>query len=93
MYWLHAITPTHVGTGTGAGFIDLPIMREKTTGWPLIPGSAIKGVRRDHFEQQEIENKDAPIRLAFARLTTVTQIRGPTPARSFLRTLACCACP
>lgn len=54
MYWLHAITPTHVGTGTGAGFIDLPIMREKTTGWPLIPGSAIKGVRRDHFVQQAV---------------------------------------
>ncbi len=67
IYWLHAITPTHVGTGTGAGFVDLPIMREKTTGWPLIPGSAIKGVRRDHFERQETSDRDSLIGLAFGQ--------------------------
>jgi CRISPR-associated protein Cmr4 len=44
VYWLHALTPLHVGTGTGLGFIDLPVMREKATGWPLVPGSAVKGV-------------------------------------------------
>lgn len=49
MYWIHAITPLHVGSGRGVGFIDLPIMREKVTGWPLVPGSAVKGVMRDHF--------------------------------------------
>jgi len=49
MYWLQAKTPLHVGIGRGVGFIDLPIMREKVTGWPLVPGSAVKGVMRDHF--------------------------------------------
>lgn len=49
VYWLHAITPLHVGTGRGVGFIDLPISREKTTGWPIVPGSSIKGVWRRHF--------------------------------------------
>jgi len=53
MYWLQAITPLHVGAGKGVGFIDLPIMREKVTNWPLVPGSAVKGVMRDHFEQRE----------------------------------------
>ncbi len=68
MYWLHAITPAHVGTGAGAGFIDLPIMREKTTDWPLIPGSAIKGVRRDQFEQHApIKDKNEILRLAFGQ--------------------------
>ena len=52
MYWLQAITPLHVGSGKGVGFIDMPIMREKVTNWPLVPGSAVKGVTRDHFEQK-----------------------------------------
>jgi len=48
MYWLHALTPLHVGSGRGMGFIDLPIVREKVTKWPLVPGSAVKGVVADH---------------------------------------------
>lgn len=43
-YWLHALSPIHVGTGTGVGFVDLPIVRESITNWPYVPGSAIKGV-------------------------------------------------
>ena len=49
-YWLHALTPVHAGVGLGSGFIDLPIMREKITNWPLIPGSSVKGVLRDKHE-------------------------------------------
>ncbi len=50
MYWLHVLTPLHVGVGQGVGFIDLPIMREKVTGWPLTPGSAVKGVMADRVD-------------------------------------------
>ncbi len=49
-YWLHALTPVHAGVGLGSGFIDLPIMREKITNWPLIPGASVKGVLRDRHE-------------------------------------------
>ena len=49
MYWIQAISPLHVGSGKGVGFIDMPIMREKVTNWPVVPGSAVKGVMRDHF--------------------------------------------
>lgn len=49
MYWLYALSPVHVGSGQGLGFIDLPIAREKVTNWPFVPGSAMKGVLRDHF--------------------------------------------
>ena len=49
IYWLHAITPLHVGAGRGLGYIDMPIVREKVTAWPYIPGSSIKGVIADHF--------------------------------------------
>lgn len=49
LYWLHVLTPLHVGSGRGVGFVGLPIMREKVTNWPLVPGSAVKGVLADHF--------------------------------------------
>lgn len=58
MFWIHALTPLHVGTGQGLGFIDLPIMREKTTNWPLVPGSAIKGVIADRFQATEDARKE-----------------------------------
>ena len=56
MYWVHAITPLHVGSGRGVGFIDLPIIREKVTGWPLVPGSSVKGVMREHFVRKDKDN-------------------------------------
>ncbi len=48
-YWIHAITPIHLGAGRGLGYIDMPITREKVTTWPYIPGSSIKGVIADYF--------------------------------------------
>jgi len=45
--FIHGLTPIHTGTGQSVDVIDLPIAREKTTGWPMIPGSSIKGVLRD----------------------------------------------
>lgn len=49
LYWIYTMTPLHVGAGKGVGFIDLPIMREKVTNWPVVPGSSVKGVLRDYF--------------------------------------------
>ena len=40
-------TPLHVGAGSSVGAIDQPIQRERHTGFPIIPGSSIKGVLRD----------------------------------------------
>lgn len=54
MYFIHALTPLHVGTGRGVGFIDLPIMREKITGWPIVPGSTVKGVWRDYASSENV---------------------------------------
>ncbi len=69
MYWVHAISPVHIGSGEGAGLIDLPILREKTTNWPYLPGSSIKGVLSDHFaaskkEQREGDSPEASLRRA-----------------------------
>ncbi|MBD3186559.1 type III-B CRISPR module RAMP protein Cmr4 [Candidatus Bathyarchaeota archaeon] len=50
MYWIHALSPLHVGTGRGMGFIDLPIAREMHTGWPFIPATSLKGAMRAKLE-------------------------------------------
>ena len=66
MYWLHALSPVHVGSGFGLGFIDLPVMREKATNWPVVPGSAVKGVLADHHKaSKENREGDAQLRAAF----------------------------
>lgn len=40
-------TPLHVGAGASVGAIDQPIIRERHTGFPIVPGSSLKGVLRD----------------------------------------------
>jgi len=68
LYWIHVISPLHVGSGRGAGYVDLPIMREKVTGWPLVPGSAVKGVLADHHQATDKERESNPaLRAAFGR--------------------------
>lgn len=52
LFWLHTLSPTHVGIGRGLGYIDLPIDREGVTNWPIIRGSALKGVWSDHFARK-----------------------------------------
>jgi CRISPR-associated protein Cmr4 len=47
---LLAETSVHAGTGAQLGAVDLPIQRERHTGWPTIYGSGLKGVLRDHAE-------------------------------------------
>lgn len=107
VYWLHVLSPTHVGTGRGVGYIDLPIHRDKVTGWPLIPGSAFKGVWADHFRATEDARRTDPtLGLAFGRASdqeTHASNAGaliPTdarlvclPIRSFHGTFAWCTSP
>lgn len=61
---LHAQTGLHPGSGTATGAIDLPVQRERHTSWPLIPGSTLKGVLRDHCRRQI--NRDDGQNLAWA---------------------------
>jgi CRISPR-associated protein Cmr4 len=50
VFLLHALAPLHVGVDEGLGAIDLPTMREVHTGYPIVPGSSVKGVLRDEAE-------------------------------------------
>jgi len=43
---LYTRTPLHVGSGTSVDVVDLPIMRERITGFPIIPSTSLKGVLR-----------------------------------------------
>lgn len=53
MLYLYVETPLHAGTGRGLGAIDLPIQRERLTGYPIVQASGLKGRLRaecyDHF--------------------------------------------
>lgn len=40
-------TPLHVGCGSSVGAVDQPVVRERHTRFPVIPGSSIKGVLAD----------------------------------------------
>lgn len=48
---LMAETSIHAGAGKAVGVIDLPIMREAHSGWPVVFGSAVKGAMRARAEQ------------------------------------------
>jgi len=45
-------TPTHVGSGSELGVVDLPIQRERHTGFPKFEASSIKGSLREAIERQ-----------------------------------------
>ncbi len=66
MYWIHTLSPTHIGTGRGLGYIDLPIHRDCLTGWPAVPATAFKGVWADyHAATDTARRSDADLRAAF----------------------------
>lgn len=41
-FLLHAISSVHAGSGSELGIVDLPIQREKHTGFPKIESSTLK---------------------------------------------------
>jgi CRISPR-associated protein Cmr4 len=43
MLFVYVETPLHAGTGRGLGGVDLPIQRERVTGYPIIQASSLKG--------------------------------------------------
>lgn len=48
-----AETPLHPGAGSSSGAVDLPVSREAKTGYPVIPGSSLKGSLRDRARREE----------------------------------------
>ena len=49
LYTIKTRSGLHCGIGQGLSDIDLPTAKESVSGYPFIPGSSIKGVLRDQF--------------------------------------------
>ncbi len=103
LYFLHAVSPLHVGVGEGLGAINLPIARERATGYPYVPGSSVKGVLREAGELAAGEN-DPRVITAFGPPTDrAAEARGGLvfsdasllclPVRSLLGTFAWVTAP
>lgn len=55
-------TPMHIGAGSSVGAVDLPIIRERHTGYPAIPGSSLKGVLAALWSDETEKKKDKTVR-------------------------------
>ena len=62
--YLFTRTPLHVGAGSSVGAIDQPIIRERHTGLPYIPGSSLKGVLADLWAADTITSENGSTRRA-----------------------------
>jgi CRISPR-associated protein Cmr4 len=65
LLYLFTRTPLHIGAGASVGAIDQPIVRERPTGFPVIPGSSIKGVLADNFLTPDRKARTEEGRLIF----------------------------
>ncbi|KQC07101.1 MAG: hypothetical protein APR54_06390 [Candidatus Cloacimonas sp. SDB] len=54
---IKVITPLHAGSGQDLGIVDLPIQRERHTGYPKIEASGLKGCLRENFRNNEEAKK------------------------------------
>lgn len=55
LFHLHALSALHCGTGQSADAVDLPIARARATKLPIVPGSSLRGVLRQHVEEHAQE--------------------------------------
>ncbi|NCD32192.1 MAG: type III-B CRISPR module RAMP protein Cmr4 [Spartobacteria bacterium] len=76
-------TSMHVGAGNSVGVVDSPIMRERHTRFPLIPGSSLKGVLaalwKDELERTEKDGKTTSKRV---KESTVYKLFGSDDANN-----------
>lgn len=95
--YLHAITPLHAGAGTAMGAIDMPVQRERHTGWPLIPSSSIKGVFRanwaDRNQLARLFGSEDQKQLSAGALAFTDARLLAFPVRSLIGTFAWVTCP
>ncbi len=57
--YLFTRTPLHVGAGASVGAIDQPIIRERHTGFPIIPASSLKGTFADEWNGDLLDDPDS----------------------------------
>ena len=60
LLFLYVETPLHAGSGRGAGAVDLPVQRERTTGYPMVQSSGMKGCLRSVYRETKKLSDDDP---------------------------------
>lgn len=69
-------TPLHMGTGTDLGIIDMPIQRERSTSFPKLEASGLKGSFREVFEKI-VKEKNAKKEMQSTQV--LEDLFGPAP--------------
>lgn len=54
---MYAVSPLHPGSGSEISVIDLPVQREKHTGFPVVWGQSLKGALRHAYERKNGKDK------------------------------------
>lgn len=68
MLFVYVETPLHAGSGRGLGAVDLPIQRERVTGYPMVQASSLKGrLRALVRECRDGNDEDATVLALFGR--------------------------
>ncbi len=62
--FIYTETSLHAGVGSTVSVVDLPIQRERTTQYPIVQGSGIKGALRSQVKP-EAQSREAYIDLIF----------------------------
>ncbi len=91
---LYSVTPVHAGSGAELSVIDLPIQRERHTGFPVIWGQSLKGVLRrayadfekkqirEQIEKETDNNKKKELEKALEEMPKTNVIFGPPTERA-----------
>jgi CRISPR-associated protein Cmr4 len=58
--FLYTETSLHAGTGSTVSVVDLPIQRERTTQYPMVQGSGVKGALRSQYTGSSLETVFGP---------------------------------
>lgn len=56
MLYVYVETPLHAGSGRALGAVDLPIQRERVTGYPIVQASSLKGRLRAEARAKKLAN-------------------------------------
>lgn len=59
MLYVYVETPLHAGSGRALGAVDLPIQRERVTGYPIVQASSLKGRLRAEARTRKLSNFEA----------------------------------
>ena len=76
-FFLTVETPLHAGSGTDLGVVDLPIQRERHTGFPKFEGSGLKGGIRESFETDHAEIEVNSQKVKISDKDVISLVFGP----------------